>query len=86
VALLEEEFAALRGRALLPCGGFGRICAGDGAPRGPGDRVLSNAFTLAPVPGAIARRGVPVVGVTRALTIDLDDRLRRRRGRRRCCC
>jgi dTDP-4-amino-4,6-dideoxygalactose transaminase len=42
---------------------------------GPGDRVLSNAFTLAPVPGAIASVGaVPVfVGVTRALTIDLDD-------------
>ncbi|MDZ4134430.1 MAG: DegT/DnrJ/EryC1/StrS family aminotransferase, partial [Paracoccaceae bacterium] len=42
---------------------------------GQGDRVLSNAFTLAPVPGAIASVGaVPVfVEVTRALTIDLDD-------------
>ncbi|MEX0309909.1 MAG: DegT/DnrJ/EryC1/StrS family aminotransferase, partial [Tateyamaria sp.] len=40
-----------------------------------GDRVLSNAFTLAPVPGAIASLGaVPVfVGVTEQLTIDLDD-------------
>jgi dTDP-4-amino-4,6-dideoxygalactose transaminase len=37
--------------------------------------VLSNAFTLAPVPGAIASLGaVPVfVGVMRDLTIDLDD-------------
>ncbi|MEY8840908.1 DegT/DnrJ/EryC1/StrS family aminotransferase, partial [Cribrihabitans sp. XS_ASV171] len=41
----------------------------------PGDKVLSNAFTLAPVPGAIASVGaVPVfVGVTEDLTIDLDD-------------
>ena len=41
----------------------------------PGDKVLSNAFTLAPVPGAIAAVGAqPVfVGVTEALTIDLDD-------------
>ncbi len=37
--------------------------------------MLSNAFTLAPVPGAIAAvGGVPViVEVTDALTIDLDD-------------
>jgi dTDP-4-amino-4,6-dideoxygalactose transaminase len=42
---------------------------------GHGDRVLSNAFTLAPVPGAIAAVGAqPVfVGVTEGLTIDLDD-------------
>ena len=40
----------------------------------PGDEVLTNAFTLAPVPGAIACLGAtPVfVGVTEALTIDLD--------------
>ena len=37
--------------------------------------MLSNAFTLAPVPGAIASVGaVPVfVGVTEALTLDLED-------------
>ena len=37
--------------------------------------MLSNAFTLAPVPGAIASVGaVPVfVEVTEDLTIDLDD-------------
>ncbi len=41
----------------------------------PGDKVLTNAFTLAPVPGAIAAvGGVPVfVGVTTDLVIDLDD-------------
>ena len=40
---------------------------------GPGDPVLSNAFTLAPVPGAIASVGArPVfVEVTEDLTIDL---------------
>lgn len=41
----------------------------------PGDKVLTNAFTLAPVPGAIASVGaVPIfVGVTERLTIDLED-------------
>ena len=41
----------------------------------PGDKVLTNAFTLAPVPGAIASVGaVPVfVGVTDGLVIDLED-------------
>ena len=41
----------------------------------PGDRVLSNAFTLAPVPGAIAAVGAtPIfVDVTQGLVIDLDD-------------
>ena len=41
----------------------------------PGDRVLPTAFTLAPVPGAIAAVGAaPVfVGVTENLVIDLDD-------------
>ena len=42
---------------------------------GHGDKVLTNAFTLAPVPGAIAAvGGVPVfVGVTEDLVIDLKD-------------
>lgn len=42
---------------------------------GPGDAVLTNAFTLAPVPGAIAAVGArPVfVEVTERLVIDLDD-------------
>ncbi len=54
-----------------------------------GDKVLSNAFTLAPVPGAIASLGaVPVlVEVTEALTIDLADLKRKIDARaRRCCC
>ncbi|AEG93830.1 DegT/DnrJ/EryC1/StrS family aminotransferase [Ramlibacter tataouinensis] len=42
---------------------------------GPGDAVLSNCFTLAPVPGAVAHAGalLVLVDVTDDLTIDLDD-------------
>ena len=41
----------------------------------PGDRVLVNAFTLAPVPGAIAHAGAAatLVDVTDAYVIDIDD-------------
>ena len=41
----------------------------------PGEPVLTNAFTLSPVPGAIANAGgKPVlVECTRDLVIDLDD-------------
>ncbi len=78
VALLEEEFAALTGARYclaVASGGYAMATALRAVGIGPGDRVLSNAFTLAPVPGAIASVGaVPVfVGVTRDLTIDLDD-------------
>ena len=77
-ALLEQEFAALTGarHALaVASGGYALGCALRAAGVGAGDRVLTNAFTLAPVPGAIAALGAePVyVGVTPALTIDLDD-------------
>lgn len=78
VALLEEEFAALTGAAhclAVTSGGYAMSTALRALGVGPGDRVLSNAFTLAPVPGAIASVGaLPVfVGVTEDLTIDLDD-------------
>jgi dTDP-4-amino-4,6-dideoxygalactose transaminase len=77
-ALLEQEFAALAGAKFcvaVASGGYAMATALRAAGVGPGDRVLSNAFTLAPVPGAIAAVGAqPVfVGVTEALTIDLDD-------------
>jgi dTDP-4-amino-4,6-dideoxygalactose transaminase len=41
----------------------------------PGDKVLMNAFTLAPVPGAIAHAGAEhvLVEITPDLTVDLDD-------------
>ncbi|HBS49682.1 MAG TPA: aminotransferase [Rhodobacteraceae bacterium] len=78
VALLEQEFAALTGARFalaVASGGYAMATALRALGVGSGDRVLSNAFTLAPVPGAIASVGArPVfVGVTEALTIDLDD-------------
>lgn len=77
-ALLEQEFAAQTGARYclaVASGGYAMATALRAAGVKPGDRVLSNVFTLAPVPGAIAAVGaVPVfVGVTTGLTIDLDD-------------
>lgn len=81
-AALEADFAAELGTpycvAMNSCGStmFAALrCSGVR----PGDKVLSNCFTLAPVPGAIAHAGaVPVlVDVTEDLVIDLDD-LRRK--------
>jgi dTDP-4-amino-4,6-dideoxygalactose transaminase len=78
VAALEREFAAYCGarHALaVTSGGYALACALRALGVGPGDRVLTNALTLAPVPGAIASVGAqPVfVGVTEGLTIDLAD-------------
>ncbi len=78
VALLEQEFAAMVGAkycVAVASGGYALATALRALGVRPGERVLTNAFTLAPVPGAIASLGaVPAfVGVTEALTIDLDD-------------
>ncbi|MCG7494740.1 DegT/DnrJ/EryC1/StrS aminotransferase family protein [Thalassobius sp. Cn5-15] len=78
VALLEQEFAAAMGSKYalaLASGGYALGCALRALDVQPGDKVLTNAFTLAPVPGAIAAVGaVPVfIGVTEDLTIDLED-------------
>jgi len=77
-ALLEQEFAAFTGAKYclaVASGGAAMTTAMRAAGVGPGDKVLTNAFTLAPVPGAIAAVGaVPVfVEVTESLTIDQDD-------------
>lgn len=77
-ALLEQEFAASVGAKYclaVASGGYAMATALRAVGVKPGDPVLSNAFTLAPVPGAIAAVGArPVfVGVTEDLTIDLDD-------------
>ncbi len=77
-ALLEEEFAAQTGARYclaVASGGYALACALRALGVRPGEKVLTNAFTLAPVPGAIASLGaVPVfVGVTAGLVIDLDD-------------
>ena len=77
-ALLEQEFAQLTGAKYalaVASGGYAMGCAMRAAGVKAGDKVLSNGFTLAPVPGAIASLGAePVfVEVTDRLTIDLDD-------------
>jgi len=77
-ALLEEEFASKVGAKFclaVASGGYAMATALRAVGVQPGDKVLSNAFTLAPVPGAIAALGAePVfVGVTETLTIDLED-------------
>ncbi|MDV4143894.1 DegT/DnrJ/EryC1/StrS family aminotransferase [Shimia sp. FJ5] len=78
VSLLEQEFAAQMGAKYclaVASGGYALACALRALGVGPGDRVLTNAFTLAPVPGAITSVGAePVfVGVTEDLVIDLED-------------
>ncbi len=78
VSALEAEFARELGVkycvAINSCGGA-MFVALKAAGVKPGDAVLSNCFTLAPVPGAIAHAGArPVlVDVTDDYTIDLDD-------------
>src|SRR6056297_3530745 len=78
VGLLEREFADYTGARYalaVASGGYAMATALRAIGVKPGDKILTNAFTLAPVPGAIASVGaVPVfVGVTESLTIDLDD-------------
>ena len=78
VALLEREFADYVGSkycvALSSCGSSLYValkCAGVQ----PGDLVLSNAFTLAPVPGAIEHAGAQPIFVEcgEDFCIDLGD-------------
>ena len=76
--LLEQEFAAYTGMKYclaVASGGYAMATALRAVGVVHGDKVLTNAFTLAPVPGAIAAVGaVPVfVGVTDQLVLDLDD-------------
>ncbi|MEM8775431.1 MAG: DegT/DnrJ/EryC1/StrS family aminotransferase [Pseudomonadota bacterium] len=75
---LEQEFAAYTGAKYalaVASGGYAMSTALRAFDVKPGEKVLTNAFTLAPVPGAIASVGAePVfVGVTENLTIDLED-------------
>jgi dTDP-4-amino-4,6-dideoxygalactose transaminase len=78
VGELELEFARYVGARYclaVASGGYAMATALRALGIGHGDRVLTNAFTLAPVPGAIASVGAdPVfVDVTEDLTIDLND-------------
>ncbi len=77
-ARLEASYAKWQGAKYclaLASGGQAMQIALRASGVGPGDKVLSNAFTLAPVPGAIAAVGAePVlVEITADLVIDLDD-------------
>ena len=87
VSALEREFAAFMGARFclaVASGGYALATALRAAGVKPGEPVLTNAFTLAPVPGAIASLGaVPVlVEVTEDLVIDLED-LEAKAGRAR---
>jgi dTDP-4-amino-4,6-dideoxygalactose transaminase len=69
-ALLEREFAAYQGQAYcLACasGGYALHIALRAAGLERGEAVLSNAFTLAPVPGAIDNAG------GRPLLVEIDE-------------
>jgi dTDP-4-amino-4,6-dideoxygalactose transaminase len=75
--LLEQEFAALTGAKYalaVASGGYAMGCALRALQVQPGEPVLTNAFTLAPVPGAIvAAGGRPVfIETTQDLTLDFD--------------
>ena len=86
-ALLEEEFAEAVGAKYclaVASGGYALGAALRAVGVQPGEKVLTNAFTLAPVPGAIAAvNAVPVfVEVTDRLVLDLDDLQRKAEGAR----
>ena len=77
-ALLEQEFAGLMGAKYclaVASGGYALGCALRAVGMAAGEAVLTNAFTLAPVPGAIAAAGGrPIfVEVTADLTLDFND-------------
>src|SRR5210317_1011564 len=76
-ALLEQEYADYMGqRYCLACssGGYSLHIALKAAGIEPGEAVLTNAFTLAPVPGAIDNAGgKPVlVEIDSNYCVDLD--------------
>jgi len=78
VSLLEDEYAAYQGsKYCLACasGGYAMSIALKAAGLKSGEGVLTNTFTLAPVPGSISNAGgVPIfVEITKDLVLDLDD-------------
>jgi len=77
-ALLEADYAGWQARRYcLACasGGYAMHIALLAAGLRPDEPVLTNAFTLSPVPGAVANAGgrAVLVECTRDLVIDLDD-------------
>ena len=82
---LENEFAAYMGaRFCLACtsGGYALQTALRAFGVSPGEPVLTNGFTLSPVPGAIAAAGgkAVLVEITEDLVIDIDDLVRKARS------
>ncbi len=78
VSRLERDFADYQGaKYCLACasGGYAMSLALRAAGVGPGEPVLTNGFTLAPVPGAIASVGAKplLVEITDDLVIDFND-------------
>ncbi len=70
VALLEQEFAGSLGvNFCLACasGGYAIHIALKACGAMPGDTIITNAFTLAPVPGAIDNAGC------KAVLVEIDD-------------
>jgi len=70
VALLEQEFASsLAVNFCLACasGGYAIHIALKACGAKPGDTIITNAFTLAPVPGAIDNAGC------KAALVEIDD-------------
>ena len=77
-SLLEEEYAAYQdSKYCLACasGGYAMSVALKAAGLKLGESVLTNTFTLAPVPGSISNAGGnPIfVEITKDLVLDLDD-------------
>ena len=75
---LEQAYAAYQGaRYCLACasGGYAMAIALRATGLGQGETVLTNGFTLAPVPGAIAAAGGKplLVEITEDLVVDLED-------------
>ena len=82
---LENEFAAYMGaRFCLACtsGGYALQTALRAFGVSPGEPVLTNGFTLSPVPGAVAAAGgdAVLVEITDDLVIDIDDLVRKARS------
>ena len=77
-AILEEEFAAYMGKkyclACASCGSAMYLALKSAGVK-QGDKVLCNAYTLAPVPGAIENSGatIELVDIVDDYTIDLAD-------------
>ncbi|MGL5446794.1 MAG: DegT/DnrJ/EryC1/StrS family aminotransferase [Rhabdaerophilum sp.] len=85
VSLLEQEFAAFVGRrycVAVNSGGGALFLALKVAGVEPGDPVLVNGFTLAPVPGAILHAAAKpvIVEIGRDYVIDPEDLRRKARA------